>query len=375
MNNILFLFGTCATINKIEKVCLTTSLLYFICKMDSTFVHSYVTNELFAAAGLNFRLADVKDINSMIGNKTIIMILYKLSFAIRYGTHWKKLISSEFIKKYDRNKTLGNTLLKNVRILLFHPDIDYSVGPNSKVLEIAILGGHLSLKNDEIDELLGRHRLNPDVVMGQNSVARLLGTDFRTDTEKIILFLKYGADVDLDVQNSLYNMPYYVAASKNLVILDMIVTHTKCFRHAETMFRKDTIRDIDFDTVARLFDSILRCGKLTAFENLNKNIINFDRWLRNIRSCTELDMQTMRQCVDIPMDYFHLICGHKKADNSLRKLILFKHNLECMTQRTIIVPAYKYYDVAIIFLFLMRNRHLTVLTCDVLRYIVALVFS
>lgn len=344
--------------------------------MDPEFVHSQIADDLLVATGLNFKLVDVRDINSMFDERTIVMILYRLLFALRYSICWEKLIPSKFVAMRD-SKTLNDTLLKNIRMLLLHPEIDYSMRSNLEVLGLAMTSTScVSLKNHDIDEILGQRRLNPDVIMEKNSIAELLNVYSQTDIERVKIFLKHGADVDSRPKpNMWYNMPYYIAAKQHQSVLDTIVTHTKYFHHSGMIFGDNVALGISSETIVTLFHSILRCGKLAALENLNKNVINFDKWLRNIRGCAGLDVRVLRQCVGIPMSCFSLIVGNQDADDILRKLILFKHNLECMTQSTITVPAYKYYDVAIIILFLMRNRHLTVLTCDVLRHIATFVFS
>lgn len=128
----------------------------------------------------------------------------------------------------------------------------------------------------------------------------------------------------------------------------------------------------------QIFSAILRFGKLSALEYLTddqKKIKCFNDHLREIRGYTDLDIDTLRKYFAVPIDYFQIVQNNSHANGIIRRLIMFKHNLECLTRHTIIVPAYQYHNIAIIHWFLLKKPHLIILTRDILCYITALVFS
>lgn len=324
-------------------------------------------------------LSKFLDVNTLVEDQTIIHVLYdKLASINNPDYASNKCPSSVLIRKSGRDKyAVVSNIVSNIRRLLMHPKIDFTIGPNREILEVAMFSQtHLYVTNNVLDDIFTRHKLNPDVVSDSNSISRLIYNSCN-DIDKLYMFIKHGADIHFDTEPERHNDQPYVAALDNLLMLDVIVENTTHFYCLETTIRRCANTGPGEKNVMRLFELILRHGKIGALEHLQSkgNIGRFSNWLKNVRANICLDAPLMRTCIMPAVESFNLIDDNKNISDIVRKMVLFKHNLECLTQSTIAVPAHKYYDIAIIVLFLMRNPHITVLTCDVLLYITTLVFS
>ena len=296
-----------------------------------------------------------KNINSIVNEITIVEKLYNI-----------------VTKKYCYHRATIELIYQNIYELLSHPDINYSIESNMKILTRMItcpVRHVVKLSTFALDEILTRNNFNPDVISGRNSIAANI--DYTDDIEWIALFLKHGAHVELGMESRDFSKQPYMLALQMPHVLDIIIKHTNHFYDLGKAYTKINVKDR-----SRILTGILRHGKIFAFKQLEKtvreHIENFDEWLYDIRA---IEASPVRRCFRLPIQQ-HKISEKDKAMNDIaKKIFLFKHNLECFVRGTITVPAYKYYDVAIIILFLMKNPHLVSLTCDVLRYIVTLVFS
>lgn len=332
--------------------------------MEEYLIKSHVIKTLFSCDAEK-ELNKFDNVNTLVHGKTIIGALYEMYRVVSgiLSVYWCNFQIQGYNVDYQDN------IRSNIHKLLIHDNIDYSVKQNRLILKKAIFPNHLFSVDDSIrDKILTKYELNPDVVCDGNAILELVRGG-RVSTKCVLTFLKHGANPDLYTD---LGRPYFFAP-QNPKILDPIIERTTCFDLLE-----QALNDLRYDA-AKLFASILRCGKISALEYLDQNkkynIGRFESWIKSIQNHPHLDMQTMQIYFNTPIECFSLIDCNKDVNNIVRKMILFKCNLECLTQSTITVPAYKYYDVAIIVLFLMRNQHLTILTCDVLRHITAFVFS
>lgn len=343
--------------------------LYCSIKMEALLIDHDVIDALFKSAELQSDLSDFENLNRVINCQTIVGLLHGLHWALSFSHGWGKLYYNTLIQRIHElgrsEDVMRINLAKNIVNLLMHPDIDFSVYQNNTVLADATVSDFMG--NDQLDQILTRHNLDPDSILNGDSVKMLLKNQI-SDPERLLMFLKYRAKRHHDIEYN--NEQLYFLATYDLKILDIVVAHTK-------RFDKLLICG-DCEATHKVLGSVLRCGNLLALERLNRHTVNiqkYEQWLRTIRKCTTLDLNSLRSYFEMPIQNITLIDDNEYADKCVRKLILFKHNLECLAQSAITVPAYKYYDVAIVILFLIKNSHLTVLTSDVLRYIAILVFS
>lgn len=353
-------------------------VLYIVIKMEEYLIDYCVVKTLFSCDPEK-ELQKFNTVNTLVHGETIAGALYEMYSAIcgtsrRYWYCHPNNPEWEICKfniipntQNSEQEIYKSNIISNIHKLLTHDDIDYSIEQNKCVLKKAILpGGPFSVDDPTCDKILTKYNLNPDTVFGGNSISELVHS-MRTSAERVITFHKHGANPDL---HTALGPPYFFARKRE--ILDAIVERTAHFDGLG-----DAVNE-HHSNVTKIFTSILRYGKISAFEYLDKNkenIKSFESWIKSIRNNGNLDIQTMRIYFNTPIQRFSIIDYNKNVNDIVRKMVLFKCNLECLAQSTITVPAYKYYDVAIIILFFMRNQYLTVLTCDVLRYIAVLVFS
>jgi len=349
-------------------LCTTALVPVTVSKMETLLIDYDIIDALFKSVQLHINLADFENLNQIIHCETIVGLLFKLHWSLSYFNGWGGLYHEQLVQRIRELGRSKDEMCANIAInivkLLAHPNFDHSVYQNVTVLAGTIISTFIG--NDQLDQILTYHNLNPDTILGGDSIGALL-RDKTTDPERILIFLKHGAAMHFNIGHG--DQLVYMA-TYNSEILDVIVTHTKQFAGFSIYFGPDSNR--------KVFDSVLRCGNLFALEQIGNhttNIQKYEKWLRTIRKHAAMDIDAMRSCFDMPIQSICLVDSDIHIDRSVRKLILFKHNLECLTQSTITVPAYKYYDVVIIILFLIKNPHLTILTCDVLRYIATLVFS
>jgi len=334
---------------------------------------SYLINPQFIDAIITsetqFSLSEFLTINTLLGGKTITQTLDDALYSqTSLGRNVHRVIDADTC----------DIISLNIHKLLIHPEIDYSIVQNLQVLEHAMcLSNSYRLNNATIDALLAHHKLNPDVIASfrgeRGAIFRLVIAN-DVDIELLSIFWKHGADTNFgNISWSdhpciivLHNLSISdpALARRKLELLDTIVAHTERFYFLKNIPSSQVI------CTTKIYNSILRQGKLHALEHSrDPNTKLLDDWMQFIRRQTHMNMRALRKIFNGAIKRSYMV------NDSVRKLILFKHNLECLTRHTIAAPAYEYYNVAIIVLFLMRNSHLTVLTRDILRYVTALVFS
>jgi len=346
--------------------------------MDRQLTDVKIINILINNSPYGIALSKFEDVNALVDNETVVSMLYRLRYfdTKTLRTFWLQEYGPNDINLWDIDANLN----LNINKLLSHPDINFSVTPNKNTLLLmalpihiyGTLGSYLYIENGMLDKILGFHKLNPDVLFGDNSIFKLFnyGLDKAGLAEKIEIFIKHGADLELNVNSNSYaSQPYMICFNSS--IFDLILCHTKKFYCLQTVFSRqnDNVR------IKKLFEHILQYGKLSSLQYLhNEQIPKYDEWLRNIRKIN-LDIETMRMCFSTPIENFELIKFNRDVDNIIRKMCIFKQNLECLTKNTITVPAYRFYDIAIIILFLMKYPQLTVLSQDILRLVAFFVFN
>jgi len=340
--------------------------------MEHNLTNVKIINSLIKKSPHGVPLSEFKNINDVVRNKTIVSMLYGMR-------------NYKYVPQENSLSEIGHNLRININKLLSHPDINFSNPINKRVLFSMmmstsgadnLLNSYLYMNNKTIDKILSLHKLNPDILLNCNSILRLL--DDRLDdtylAEKINIFIKHGADLELNItQTSYVNQPYITTLNyKN--VSTVILLHTKNFYRLGEVLHKLTksVRVIE------IFDHILQYGKMSSFKYLCQkeceNIAAYDEWIKNIRNIN-LDITNMRKILAEPIKRFELISYNSKVDDIVRKMCIFKQNLECLTKNIITVPAYRFYDVAIIIKFLMNNQYLTILSHDILRYIAFFVFN
>lgn len=322
--------------------------------MDSYLINPQIIDVIITSE-TQFSLSEFLTINTLLGGKTITQTLDDALYSqTSLGRNVHRVIDADTC----------DIITLNIHKLLMHPEIDYSIVPNLQVLEHAMcVSNSYRLNNATIDTLLAHHKLNPDVIASfrgdRGAIFRLLIAN-DVDVELLSIFLKHGANTNFR-NISWWNHPCILALHNlstsdpalvhcKLELLDTIVAHTKLFYFLKNIPFSETIY------TNKIYNSILRQGKLCALEHSDDpNLKLLDDWLQFIRRQTHMNMRALRKIFN---GTIKRLCMVK---DSVRKLLLFKHNLECLTQHTITVPAYKYYNIAIILLFLIRNSHLTVL--------------
>jgi len=344
-----------------------------------------LVNAVVESVDYRINLTEFTNINSQIQGSTIISVL--LSICRRFdGYSYSRITLANIRNKLPNwhvdSDDIHATILENIRSLLSHPDIDFSVKPNAEAL-FAVMIHHCTdapyITNDMLSSLLEHHNWNFNVVIKKNAIQEYLRAIKFTKInvsevlERIKIFTKYGARMEYGVDDTDdHNVQPYVLASHEPIIFDRVILYTNYFYGLETALLRKL--DIEHDGV-KIFENILQYGKISSLQYLgteSEKISAYEQWLKSFQT---FDADEMRKCFGVLVNNFEVtIYGHR-INNIIRKICLFKCNLECLIQSTITVPAYKFYDVAIIVLFLMRNQHLTILTCDVLRYIAAFVFS
>lgn len=318
----------------------------------------------------NTNLFDVNNVNSCVNGTTILNLLYQLHIGC----------DKEDIARQSNRLRLE----KYIVTLLTHPDIDFTIASNAMILTAVIVdlyGDVVLIKNETLDKLLAYHKLDPNTVTQWDLICRVLNQidwtrkRFKIISGRIEMLIKYGADVNFNAKYmNVTGQPYYISKGSRR-IFDIIVSHTIHFYHLG-----DVARYILSGNVAvrsEIFDNILEDGKIWSFQYLDKDsykkIQAFEKWISNIKKYN-LNIHETRECFSLPIKYFD-ITTHIGENRLIKKICIFRQNLECLTLKPITTPAYKFYHIAIFILFLMRNQYLTVLTCDVLRHIATLVFS
>jgi len=344
--------------------------------MEDQIIDVAVINALIKKNPQGIALSKFENINSLVNGKTIVAMIYDLrEFDIR------------ILSMFNNTKIIYDNLRTNINKLLSHPDIDFSEVANKKVLKLMMIvshSEHLYMNSETLDKILEHHKLNPDDICGRNSIAELLSYRLqKTDTiEKIKIFIKNGANIELNCDTSYCYAQPYAIAKRHPIMFNIVLQHTKnfyCLGDTFSFFKLPNSSNIDYPTIIQIFEHILQYGKISSLQYLYKkeyqNIKEFNEWIRNIKIYQNLDIEAARICFNSPINKFELINQNKDVDNIVRKMCIFRLNLECLAKNIITVPAYRFYDVAIILYFLMKNPHLTVLSRDILRLIAFFVFN
>ena len=315
---------------------------------------------------------DVNNVNSCVNGTTILNLLYQLHIGCD--------------KEDEDIASQSNRLCleKYIITLLTHPDIDFTIASNAMILTAVIVdlyGDVVLIKNETLDKLFAYHKLDPNIVIQWDLICRVLKLidwarrRFKIISDRIEMLIKYGADVNFNANSTnVTEQPYYISKDSRR-IFDIIVLHTTHFYHLGHVARYALSGNITVRS--KILDNILKDGKIWSFQYLDKDsykkIQAFEKWISNIKKYN-LNIREARECFSLPIKHFD-ITMHIGENRVIKKICIFRQNLECLTLKPITTPAYKFYHIAIFILFLMRNQHLTALTCDVLRHIATLVFS
>lgn len=357
-------------------------------------IDPYIINVLSKYTHPGIDLSNFTEINTIRHNMTIVMLIDGLRRHVAVPFPCARNIFSDvrlnypdFYKsgEYGECDTVAarNNIRANIILLLKHPEMDFTIQQNLEVLREVIKRtgiAYWEIGNDDIIEILTLHNLNPDVIMGESSIGILLIHQSRlyfdeNETCIISAFIERGANVELELDpTNLQNQPYFRTAHLCTRIRDVVISRTTNFYKLGEMIKSQDLSERGL----RVIDGIAKHGKMPSLKYLSaedyEKIQAFEGWIRNIRKLN-LTIQEMREHFSVPIQNFQILNFCPIIDQKVRNMCLFRQNLECLTQSTVATPAYKYYHVAIIILFLIHNRHLTVLTCDVLRHIATLVFS
>jgi len=340
--------------------------------MDDQIINIQNVNILIKNSSEGIMISQFKDVNTIVQDETIVSMLYKLGYIDI--CRLCKILCNEHVLLDIAD--IGNKLRININRLLAHQDIDFSIITNKWTLISMIMNDqqhylsenfipYLHINNETLDKILKFHKINPDILMGDNSIKKLLGG--RLDriglAEKIDIFINHGANLELDVDSQKYRNQPYIMALQNLKIFDTVAFHTKNFYCLGNLFFTP------FINVLPIFEHILQYGKFSSLQYLDKdgreNIKKYDHSLKNIQKLDSVELIQQTQ----------LIRQSKNVDNIVRKICIFKQNLEHLTKNIITVPAYRFYDIAIILFFLIKYPQLTVLSQDILRLITFFVFN
>lgn len=271
--------------------------------------------------------------------------------------------------------TISDVLIANIVMLFSHSDIDFTIESNVSTLSLFMIeNDDICLGCEILDKILERHRLNPDFIVGENSVNKCL--KLRSESgiyeddifNRVTILIKHGADVNFGAdKHNIHRLPYmYADFSEKL--FQLILSHTNKFYCLEYVFHF-----LDDHYSKKIFEHILRYGKISSLKYLGltdtAKIKAYSRRLKNISGSNALEYY------DTLANYFEITTHGIEINRILRKLCVFKRNVECLVRKPINVPAYQFYDIAITFLFLINHQHLTVLTSDILRHIALFVFS
>uniref|UniRef100_A0A6C0C619 Ankyrin repeat protein n=1 Tax=viral metagenome TaxID=1070528 RepID=A0A6C0C619_9ZZZZ len=332
--------------------------------MEDQLINVEIINELIKKSPYGIALSEFDCVNTCVGNRTIALMLWELQ-------NFDRRITETF-----RKITVLNTLRININKILAHPNIDFLIQANRATLINIIFYANANMYMDveTLEIILKYHKINPDAITENNSVALFVTNSFHHPqyTGIISTLIKYGANIELN-RSGLHCDQQLYGMSQNREPLQIILHHTAHFYGLKYIFGNYTHEYIDI-----IFTHILMCGKISSLQHLNekdrKSIRIFEDWLRNIRQLP-VDIEIMRTVLIEPINEFNLIPQNQNTNSTVRKMCIFRQNLECLTQRKITVPAYKYYHIAIIILFLMNNPKLIDLSRDILRGIASFVFN
>jgi len=334
--------------------------------------------DILIKKGDGIPLSKFRDVNTLIGNDTIVSMLYRLC-KIR---NLRPFGDPEYGHVDISDEDVRNNLHVNIINLLSHPDIDFSIPANKNTLVSMIIkarmvfykpGLYMFASNNAMDKIFKIHKINPDILVGGNSILKLLKNVSYCDSvdRRINIFIKHGANIELNVIYDIDRQPYMLYLN-NSGMLNTILFHTKNFYCLGDGIKKHSKKMIP------IFEHILQHGKISSLRYLHakeyENVKIYDDWLRQIRYIN-FDIETMRKHFSIPIKHFVIINQDIDINDIVQKMCIFKQNLECLMKSSISIPAYRFYDIAIIILFLMKNPSLIVLPQDVLRKIGSFAFN
>uniref|UniRef100_A0A6C0C8R4 Uncharacterized protein n=1 Tax=viral metagenome TaxID=1070528 RepID=A0A6C0C8R4_9ZZZZ len=332
--------------------------------MEHQLVNVEIINELIKKSPGGIALSKFDSINTCVDYNTIASMLLELK---------------RFYKTDARN-----TLRININKILAHSNIDFTMYQNKGTLINMIFHAdeYLYMDVETLETILKYHKWNPDNIIEKNSVAYFVKKNSHYQrhpqyAEMISTFIKYGANIELHLSGLSCGQQLYFTV-ENDDAFQIIMSHTTNFYDLKGLFgyaRERTYGDVH---TTKIFEHILIYGKISSLQYLDekeyKNIRTFEEWLRNIRKFP-LSIDLMRIAFIDPIKSFNLIDKDQHVNNAVRHLCVFRQNLECLTKSEITIPAYKYYHVAIIILFLINNPKLIVLSRDILRRIASFVFN
>ena len=124
-----------------------------------------------------------------------------------------------------------------------------------------------------------------------------------------------------------------------------------------------------FCDVALDYGDITTLTKIQELENISSSAVDLTTWMYNILSIRNL--LTSQQLGGIySMPFFNnLMCGGNMILLKTKKITIYKLNLQILTGKKIYKPKFIYYNVVIIFTFLLKNPNLICLNSDIVKQI------
>uniref|UniRef100_A0A6C0C6R5 Ankyrin repeat protein n=1 Tax=viral metagenome TaxID=1070528 RepID=A0A6C0C6R5_9ZZZZ len=338
--------------------------------MEHQLTNVEIINELIKKSPYGIALSKFNDINSRVHNDTVVSMILQLR-------HFDNRIAEKFGRSI-----VYSALRINICKILLHPDIDFSIDQNKSTLAYMMFGGNKKIYMDieTVETILKCHKLNPDNIIKNNSVAKFMAKNFYHPqyVEMISMLIKYGANIELNCSFFSCVQQPYIMGHNNMNALEIILSNTTNFYDLGNMFNIGMTRTFTDNHFKIIFDHILMHGKISSLQYLDKkeyeNIRKFEEWLQNIQKLSA-DIDLMRTIFTEPIKAFNLTDKDQYTDSTVRKMCIFRQNLQCLTKSKITVPAYKYYHIAIIILFMINNPRVIVLSRDVLRKIASFVFN
>lgn len=234
--------------------------------------------------------------------------------------------------------TISDVLIVNIAMLFSHPDIDFTIESNIATLSLFMIGNDgICLGCEILDKILERHRLNPDKIVGENSVNKCLkwrpesGIHDDDIFTRVTILIKHGADVNFGAdEHNIHRLPYmYADFSEKL--FQLILSHTNKFYCLEYVFHF-----LDDHCSEKIFKHILQYGKISSLKYIGPTdaakIKGYTRSLKNISGSSALEYY------DTLANYFELTTHGIEINRILRKLCVFKRNVECLVRKPVKVP-------------------------------------
>jgi len=164
--------------------------------MDKYLINAHFITALISNQRTNTYLEKFSTINTLVNDKTITEVLCNIQRAIRLSSVTPTQNYRELLAKCNEHNISKKSALRILTLviikMLAHPDIDYSIRPNMSSLTLIMFQGLPRTENETLDQILTRHKLNPDFLLSCNSIKRLL-YDINLDNRRICIYLKHGA--------------------------------------------------------------------------------------------------------------------------------------------------------------------------------------